>query len=126
MGKAPVMVITMSLNKLVEIIVDPLSDYMEIREIHRSSLYRKNLSSWDRCLIGRGCKNQQEFVLCGRGQNLHCFQEVEISMVCQVHRRIRIGKNAVSQCQHILVSQRVGDGYDGVSRIALIPVRSEV
>ena len=60
MGETPVMVVSMSHDKLVEILIDPIPDHMEIREIHRSSLYRADLSSWDRCLIGRGvkiCKN---------------------------------------------------------------------
>ena len=101
MGEAPVMVITVSLNKLVEIIVDPLSDHMEIREIHRSSLYWANLSSWDRCLIGRGVKISKNPCFVVEDGTSVIAEEVEISMVCQVHRRVRIGKDTVCQRQHI-------------------------
>ena len=119
------MVVSMSHDKLVEILIDPIPDHMEIREIHRSSLYRANLSSWDRCLIGRGvkiCKNSSFVVKDGTSV---IAEEVEISMVCQVHRCVRIGKDTVCQRQHILVCQRICDGYDGVSRISLISVRAQ-
>ena len=118
------MIIAMSLNELIEIFIDPLSDHMKVRKVHRSSLYRKNLTGRDRRLIGRSIKIGKDPRLVLQDRTAIVSKKVKVSVICQVHRRIRIGKNAVSQCQRILVSQRVGDGYDGVSRIALIPVRT--
>ena len=118
------MVISMPHDKLVEILIDPIPDHMEICEIHRSSLNRANLSGWYRCLIGRGVKISKDPRFVVKDGTSVIAEKVEISMVCHVHRRVRIGKDTVCKRQHILVCQRICNGYDGVSRISLISVRT--